>query len=145
MENKTGHFLDRRINNWEQPLFPLHQPGLADKEDLNRQPALVHVEIKEVPWGLIIRNDLLLLHRDLNIVELVTNFGSPFVLQITSRLVHPCQQVLLHIRGIAIKERLNPLNLGRVLGWRNFLKTGPQALSHVVIQAGTPLKTIAPP
>ena len=93
-----------RIVAREKGGLALDDRGLAQQEDLDRQPAFVHMEGEDVAVRVVAGHDRLFFDGRLDVADLVAVIGSLFEIQDVGGAVHFFPQILLDLPDFAVQE-----------------------------------------
>ncbi len=136
LHNEGSQLFLRRIVAREKGGFALDDRGLAQQEDLDRQPAFVHMEGEDVAVRVVTGHDRLFFDGRLDVADLVAVIGSLFEIQAVGGAVHFFPQILFDLLDVAVQESGNPFDLGIVFLFRYLVVAAADALAHMVIEAG---------
>ena len=114
LHNEGSQLFLRRIVAREKGGFALDDRGLAQQEDLDRQPAFVHMEGEDVAVRVVARHDRLFFDGRLDVADLVAVIGSLFEIQAVGGAVHLFPQILFDFLDFAVQESGDPFDLGIV-------------------------------
>ena len=114
LHDEGSQLFFRRIVAGEKGGFALDDRGLAQQEDLNRQPAFVHMEGEDVAVRVVARHDRLFFHSRLDVADLIAVIGSLFEIQAFCGAVHFFAQIFLDLLDVAIQESGDAFDLGIV-------------------------------
>ena len=136
LHNEGSQLFFRRIVAGEKGGFALDDRGLAQQEDLNRQPAFVHMEGEDVAVRVVAGHDRLFFDSRLDVADLIAVIGSLFEVQAVGGAVHLFPQILFDFLDFAVQESGDPFDLGIVFLFRHLMVAAADALAHMVIKAG---------